>query len=389
MQINKLHITNFSRLSHSYFWYFAVLGLMMPFLAVFLEGRGFNSLATGEILAIFMGTKIFGPMFWAFLADKSGKQLTIIQFSTTCALICFIGLFFVDGYWSITLFLGAFSLFWTGMLPQLEVLTLNSMRNSAKFYARIRLWGSIGFIALAMASSEIIAEFGSESFISIGFSVLLGLWLSSLLLHDKKATGIQQQTSEPIFPLLLALPFIVFFVAGILLQISFGPYYSFFALYIRDLGYPAYMVGVLIGVSVVAEVLIFILAGRVFKRFSVQTILVFSFIATSFRWLIMAYFGEQLVLLIVVQLLHAASYGLYHSASLQYLHQHFKPSQYNRAQAIYISGVYGVGGALGAYLSGVLWADGQGVVTSYVTASLLALIGGILALAMSRLLNKR
>ncbi|MFD2168247.1 MFS transporter [Thalassotalea euphylliae] len=374
-----MHISNFTRLSNGYFWYFAVLGLAMPFLAVWLEGRGFSSQSMGEMLAIFTATKIVGPTFWAFFADKSGRQLSVIRAGASLSLIFFIGLFFVDGYWPITLFLAAFSLFWTGVLPQYEVLTLNSFRNNPKIYARIRLWGSIGFIALAVIGGEVIASLGSESFLTLGLAVLFGLWLSTLSMKEReggrKARNEVKGMSERIFNL----PFVYFFLAGLLLQISFGPYYSFFALYVRDLGYPSYAVGALIGVSVVAEVLIFVLMGRVFKRFSVFQVLTFSIAITGIRWLISAKLGQVLPLLIIAQVMHAASYALYHSASMQFIQSHFKFGQHNRGQAIYISGVYGVGGALGAYIAGLLWQDGAGIELSYIAAGVCALTGAFFA----------
>lgn len=369
-----MHISNFSRLSHSYFWYFAVLGLAIPFLAVFLEGRGFNSLEMGEILAIFTATKIFGPSFWAFLADKTGKKLPYIQFGAIAGLICFTFLFFVDGYWPIIITLALFSLFWTGMQPQLEVLTLATMRNCPKLYGRIRLWGSVGFIVFAVISGEVINVAGSDSFIWIGFIILLGLWLATLLLKEKQSRVSQAHEQGSITQSLLSSGFIVFFVAGLLFQLSFGPYYSFFALYLRDLNYPSYAVGLLISVAVLAEIAFFSVAGRLFKRFNYRVLIVFSMAITGVRWLVMGYWGESVLLLFVAQLVHAASFGVYHSASLQFIQAHFQPNQQNRAQAIYISGVWGIGGAIGAYLAGVYWQEGLGAQQTFFYAGVAALV---------------
>ena len=272
------------------------------------------------------------------------------------------------------------------MLPQLEVLTLHSMRRSAKFYARIRLWGSLGFIALAVIAGEVIAQPGQRDYLSVlGLVVLIGLWLSTLIMRDKKGTKrAGDSDAGSMLSLLMSRNYILFFIAGLLLQVSFGPYYSFFALYIRDLGHPSYAVGLLIGVSVVIEVATFILAGRIFKRFSVYHILVFSFLSTALRWLLMGYWGEHIALLVFTQLIHAASYALYHSASMQFIQHHFLANQQNRAQALYISGVYGIGGAIGAYAAGLLWLDGDGLTQTHVAAAITALLAGIISLAMNK-----
>ncbi|TPH17949.1 MFS transporter [Litorilituus lipolyticus] len=372
----------FTRLSTSYFFYFALLGLVTPFLSVFLDGKGFNSLEVGEILAIITATKIIAPSLWAMLADKSGRQLAIIQLGALLALISFIFLYWLDAFWPITLSLALFSLFWTAILPQLEVLTLTSVRRSGKIYARIRLWGSLGFIALAILTGEVISAFSYQAFITVGCLLLISLLISTLMLKQPVQGQSKSITQATIFAKLFKLPFIVFFVAGILLQISFGPYYSFFALYLRDMGYPGYAVGLLISLGVLAEIIIFILAGKLFKYFNVKGLLFISLFVTSIRWYISGNYGDTLWLLTLSQLFHAASFAVYHSASMQFLSEYFNSAQQGRGQAIYLGGVYGLGGAIGAYIAGLLWLDGAGATHSFNVAALSALVGAMILLLL-------
>jgi len=369
----------FHRLSFSYFTYFAILGLVTPFLTVFLDGRGYNSLAIGEILAIFTATKIIGPTFWALLADKSGKQLSIIQLGSGLALLSFTLLFWVRGYWPVTFVLAIFSLFWTAILPQLEVMTMTSIRRNAKIYARIRLWGSVGFMVLVIVSGEIISYYDSEAFTYIGWFILLALFLSSLLLKQPRVQRTKQQENSSIFTKLIDKNFVAFFIAGLLLQISFGPYYSFFALYLRDLSYSDSAVGLFISISVIAEIGVFFVAGKLYQLFGARLLISFSLIATSIRWYLMGHFADSLIILLFAQLIHALSFGLYHSASIQLLQKHFQVNQQNRGQAIYIAGVYGVGGAIGVYLAGVVWQDGLGATLAYEYAALVCLFASVFA----------
>ena len=374
----------FFKLSSSYFWYFAVLGLVMPFLGVFLDYRDFNSRQIGEILAIVTASKVLGPSLWAMLADKTGKQLSIIRLGAFLAAISFMMLAFVEGYLLISTFLAIFTLFWAAILPQMEVMTQNTIRRSPKIYARIRLWGSLGFIALAVVGGEIIATFTPQAFIYLGVSILLFLWLTTLWLKQPKikASAIVKQSS--LVSKLLTVRFAIFFISGMLLQISFAPYYVFFALYLRDLGYPSYAVGLLIGLGVVAEIFIFIYAGNIFKYFHVKAVLAFSILVTALRWLIVAQYGDVFVLLALSQILHAASFGLNHTASILFLQQHFDNNQQSRAQAVYVGGVYGIGGAIGAFAAGIYWLDGQGAEYTFTLAAIFAFLGGLLALFMPK-----
>ena len=61
-------------------------------------------------------------------------------------------------------------------------------------------------------------------------------------------------------------------------------------------------------------------------------------------------------------------------------HRHFNDDQQNRGQAIYIGGVYGLGGAIGAYIAGNVWQGGQGSELAYNLAALAALVGFLFVL---------
>lgn len=386
----------FTRLSSSYFFYFAILGLISPYLSVFLDGKGFNSLELGEIFAILTATKIVAPSLWAILADKTGQKLLIIRLGALLALLSFIVLFWLNSYWSISFCLALFSLFWTAILPQLEVLTLNSVRHSSKIYARIRLWGSLGFVALAVFAGQVMeyyTQLGSsyalvssftDAFVLMGSIILLCLLLSTMTIKPQRVVNKVQIKALAIKDKLLEPRFVVFFFAGVLLQISFGPYYGFFALFLRDLAYPGFAVGLLISLGVVAEILVFIFASSFFKAFSLKALLIFSLAATALRWLLVALYAESLWLLAFTQLIHAASFALFHSASMIFISEHFTSCQQSRGQAVYLGGVYGVGGAIGAYVAGALWLDGLGASSAFLTASASALLAAMLMMFLPK-----
>lgn len=371
----------FVRLSSSYFFYFALLGLTSPYLAIYLDGQGFSSRQVGEILAIMTATKIVAPSLWATFADKSARPLFIIRLGALLALVSFTFLFWFSHYWPITFSLALFTLFWTAILPQLEVHTLNSTKQSSKIYARVRLWGSLGFIALAILAGEAMSRLGYQVFTSIGVIILAGLFVSTLLLTPKKGGKLSKgkaDAPEPIVNKLMDARFLSFFIAGLLLQISFAPYYGFFALFLRDFDYSGVAVGLFISLGAIAEIVAFIYMGALFKRFSLNSLLVFSVAISALRWFLMPLVADSALLLALNQLSHAASFAIYHSASMKFISTHFTKSQQSRGQGVYLGGVYGVGGAIGAYLTGLLWLGGEGATNAFIMAGTTALLGAII-----------
>lgn len=373
----------FARLSANYFFYFALLGLTSPYLAVYLDGYGFNSRQVGEILAVITITKIFAPSLWATLADKTAKPIFIIRLGAFLALLSFSSLYWFTLYWPITLCLACFTLFWTAILPQLEVHTLNTLKQNNKIYARIRLWGSLGFVVLAIVAGEAISRYGQHAFTTLGALTLLALFISTLLLKRTKKfafTTNESHNSPSLRTKLFSRNFVYFFIAGLLLQISFGPYYGFFALFLRDLNYSGLSIGLLISLGVFAEVFAFIYMGSLFKRFTVQQLLIMSLIITAMRWCLIPIVADSMLLLALSQLTHAFSFAVYHSASMAFISSHFIKTQRSRAQGIYLGGLYGVGGATGAYLTGILWLDGAGATKAFTVAGIFAFTGAIVIL---------
>ena len=134
----------------------------MPYLGVFLDGRGFSSSEIGELFALITVARIAGPNLWAVLADKSGRPLRVLQLGALLTFGTFCLVFFVNGFWALTLSLGLMMLFWTAILPQIEGVTLSCVHGHASRYGRIRLWGSIGYILLTIFAGKMIDVFSVD-----------------------------------------------------------------------------------------------------------------------------------------------------------------------------------------------------------------------------------
>ena len=117
-----------------------------PFLTIMKRRYGMSRWMTASGFALITLSRIIGPNLWASLADKSGKGLTVLRIGSFLTVVTFCLIFFVDGFWLLTLSFALMMMFWTAILPQIEVLTLNCVKSDSSRYSYIRLWGSIGFI---------------------------------------------------------------------------------------------------------------------------------------------------------------------------------------------------------------------------------------------------
>jgi PPP family 3-phenylpropionic acid transporter len=156
---------------------------------------------------------------------------------------------------------------------------------------------------------------------------------------------------------------------SILLQIAHAPYYVFYSIYLKTMGYSATMTGLLWALGVVAEIVLFIYMSKVLARFSLRAILLCGIAAGIVRWLMVAYLANSLLWLVVAQLLHACSFGAVHIVSVLFIQQYFGTRHASKGQALYNSVSFGVGGMLGSMFSGDYW-ESLGSTFVYSTGSL-------------------
>ena len=103
------------------------------------------------------------------------------------------------------------------------------------------------------------------------------------------------------------------------------------------------------------EILIFIYGYFLLRRFSLWSLLTFTFLIASIRWFIVASAPESSALILLSQTFHAFTYGLYHSVMVQLIDKQFVGRYQIRGQALYSSVTFGLGGAIGSFLSGTIW----------------------------------
>ena len=342
------------RISGFYLFYFASLGALIPYWGLYLQSLQFNAESIGELLAIIMATKIIAPYIWGWIADHTGKGMLIIRLAAVVSFITFAGVFIDSSFWWLALVMALFSFFWNAELPQFEANTMNHLGNDTHKYSVIRLWGSLGFIF-----SVVGLGFWLESTdISLVPKVLLVIYLlialSSFSVPEKNGHKHLHQNGAIIHvlkqPVVIALLLVCF-----LAQMSHGPYYAFFSIYLTEHNYHSSTIGWLWALGVIAEVIVFLYMHRLMPRFGPRNLLMIALLLTGLRWYLIGHFVDNFSVILFAQVLHAASFGLYHAVSIELFHRLFKGKHQGRGQALYSSVSFGAGGAVGSYISGHMW----------------------------------
>lgn len=344
------------RLSGFYWFYFASLGVIVPFWSLYLSSLGFDAQSIGELMAILMATKIVAPYLWSWIADHTGHSMKIIRIASIVSTIAFAGVFFDSSYWWLVAVMLLFSFFWNATLPQFEANTMNHLGADTHKYSVVRLWGSLGFVVSVIVIGSMLDEFGYQLVPISVFILYVLISVFSFLVNDApqnhshvEHVSIMKVLKQPHVIALLVICF--------LMQMSHGPYYTFYSIYLKEFNYSSNTLGWLWALGVIAEIILFMFMHRLMPKYSPRLLLMIALLLTTLRWLLIGHYIDTLWIVIFAQCLHAASFGLYHAVGIELFHRNFKGKLQGRGQALYSAVSFGAGGAVGTLISGAYWEE--------------------------------
>ncbi|MEK7261891.1 MAG: MFS transporter [Pseudomonadota bacterium] len=364
------------RLSGFYFFYFAVLGALVPYWGLYLQSVGYSPADIGNLMALLMLSRIVAPNVWAWIADRREARMAVVRLASLLALIAFAGVFLGSGFWWLALVMLAFSFFWNASLPLLEVFVMNHTAARPGAYGRVRLWGSIGFIAAVAALGPVLDLRGPWWVLPAITLLLGGIVLFSQTLPESEMRGPAPQPG-PFLKTVLRPEIIAFLLACLLMQVSHGPYYTFYSILLESHGYTKTAIGLLWAFAVLCEIGVFLAMPRLLARYDVRMVLLASFGLASARWLLIGFFPQDVALIILAQVLHAATFGSFHAAGMQMVYRFFTGRHQHRGQAVYSTVSFGLGGAIGSFYSGHTWEALGPAVTYSIAAGCAVLAFGV------------
>lgn len=345
----------FFRLSGFYFFYFAFLGALIPYWGLYLEDQGFDPLEIGQLTALVLVTKVVSPLIWSWVAHKAASQMFIVRAGAFATLFFLFGICLKPSFWPLAICIFGFSFFRNAILPEMEAITMGHVSPDLHRYARIRLWGSVGFIFLVLVLGLAFDYIALTYLPAMLFILGMLIWISTLLVADRDAQGDTPVSVQSLWYLLKQPSIIAFLLVALLLQLSHGPYYTFYTIYLNNLGYEKFTIGILWSIGVLAEIVLFYNMHRLLSLLTARQIFIFSIILSMLRWLLIGNFANSVSLIFLAQLLHAASYASFHAICVQYIHKFFQGEFEGQGQALYSSISFGLGGGLGALYVGYTW----------------------------------
>ena len=361
------------RLSAYYFFYFTFVGAFSPYFTLYLQAISLTATEIALLMSLMQLMRILAPNMWGWLVERFGGRVTILRLSALMSLVGFGGFFLSTQFGGLFAAMALMAFFWSAALPLIEGLTFSHLGADTHRYGSIRVWGSWGFIVAVLALGQALDSVPIEAVLWVTATILAGILACSFTIPEAAPAAIERAPSS-MRETLRRREVRTVLGACFLMSAAHGALYVFYSIYLVANGYDKALVGWMWTLGVVAEIIVFMLMPRIARRFSLRTILIFSYVCAVLRFVLIGWGADSLTVLLFAQLLHGATFGAYHAAAIAVVNLWFPGRLQSRGQALYGSLSFGAGGMLGGLLSGYTW-DSVGPEWTFTLGSGFALAG--------------
>ncbi len=329
-----------------YFCYFALVGVYIIFLPKLLVSSGFSATEVGIIYASGPFMRFLLPFLFRHfihLTHRVYRISLVIGVAST-----FLFFLTVDHFWAYLLTNLVFGASAGAILPFVEAISLQVI--SKERYGKVRLWGSIGFAAIALFLGKYLDSPQEGIFCLTLLAIATLLFGYGIVRFDQESAPTQSiKETNRNFSLL---KYWAFWLSAFFLQVSFGGFYNFFTIYETAHGISLQTTGYLWSFGVLCEIILFYYQGPLLKK-NLLMLLKFAISTAILRWALLYFFPDSLWMAYVSQSLHAFSFALYYTAVISYVYNLY--TQKKLAQQFLLGLTFGLGGSAGAILAGKIY----------------------------------
>lgn len=367
------------RLALLYGAIFLVVGSYLPYFPVWLDWRGLSAGEIGIVLAAPLFARVLFTPALSFLADRLGnRRLVLVALAWVTVLTCALYTI-VHGFMPILLVTLLFAMAWTTVMPLTETVAMAGVRDSGLDYGRVRLWGSLTFIAASFAGGVAIQAWGAPAALWLMLTSSLCVVAAAHLLPQPDAAGGARRPASTTglrladaFGLVRSPLFLLFLLTTGAVQASHAVYYVFGTLHWQAVGISTGAIGLLWAVGVIAEIGLFVVSRRAVAAIGPARLIWLGAIAAVLRWTVTA-FDPPLAILFAVQLLHGLTFGAAHLGAIHFISGSVPEACSATAQGLYASATAGIAMGAAMMAAGPLYEAFAG--QAYLAMAILGVLG--------------
>ncbi len=337
-----------------YFFFFAALASLIPFLTLHYEQIGLSGRQIGLLTGIPPLMTILGAPLFGGLADATRQHQLFLRLAIGSTLVTILGVYMAPTFFWLLPFVITFAFFFAPIIPLMDNTVLDLLGDRKDQYGKQRLLGSIGW-GLAGPIVGLLAEAGLQWAFYGYFVFMFGALLTALRFPVSQAS-IGRQFWGGLRLLLanwqMAIFLVVAFSGGMALSII----NNYLFLYLNELGASTTLMGFSLTTGTIGELVVLYFSDRLLDRLGTRGLLILALLTFVGRVLAYAYI-QTAWLVLVIQLLHGPSFAAMWIAGVAYTDDVAPPGMGATAQGLFSGIMIGLGAAFGAMIGGLLYEE--------------------------------
>ncbi len=323
------------RLALNVFSTFLVIGAYVPFLPIWLEGKGISKVEIGLIFAVSLWAKIPIGLLVSSIADQTGDRKKILVAASFITFAGFCVFPFLNGFWPILVAWAVVGTLLTTLIPLADNLAIIAVKRIQMDYGKVRLWGSVAFILVSILGGYYL-ELQGDSPAAVLHLLLFGslLIVISALAVPNLHEAPRKHQKLALFELLRVPTFVVFVCTAAVLQASHAALYGFATLHWKAAGIDKTTIGFLWAEGVVVEIIFLAFSTHLLQRLGTPKLFLLAGTAGILRWLVLGS-TTSVPILVLAQVLHALTFAGTLIASIGFISSRVPRDQSATAQGLY------------------------------------------------------
>ena len=371
-------------LSTNYFIQYLVTGTFLPFWMVYLTSvKNLSVLEASSVFSmLFIARVISGLFLTPYLIKKYNFDIAL-KLSVGIGLLLAISYEFTNEKLLLGLITFLFGMIYFMVNPLVEGLASLFLREENIDYGKARTYGSLGYTVIGIFIGGILSYVGNGALYYI-LIILIGIFFIFMFLPQPKLVkninldDSSSHSNENLYAWVLKDKNAILLIITIFLyQLSHTAYNNYNALYLESINISAkWLSGVILNVSVIAEIIFFIFSKRLVKRIKPKNLLIFAGVGAVIRWTALAMF-QNIYVFTIMQTFHAITFAVAHIAFILILNKDYDNKEIIDMQNLYTAICFQLSMAIGLYIMGAIW----DISTSYVfyASAIIAALGTIVA----------
>jgi PPP family 3-phenylpropionic acid transporter len=315
-----------------YFFYYGAAASLFPFLVIYYDTLGLSGYQIGFLAGIMPLIALVSAPFWGGLADATQKHKRLLLLAICSSIVI---AFFLSSaltfLWLIPLIV-LLAFFIAPIMPIVDNSVMHLLADHKNQYGKLRLWGAIGWGAVALIIGWLIersglswAFYGYMILMSAGLLVAWNLTVSQTGIGSKFWTGLRSFYASPSWIIFLFTVF-VFGIGSSVIQ-------NFLFLYMNDLEASKTLMGLSLMLATVSELPVLYFSDRILNRFGTTGMIILSMIFLALRLLAYSIIRNPLLVL-PIQFLHGSTYSAVWVSGVSYADKNAPPGLGATAQGL-------------------------------------------------------